>query len=189
MPRTKWVNPAATKEYYAWRGMRHRCTNPRNASWHNYGGRGINVCDRWVNDYDAFFQDMGPCPDGMTLDRIDSAKGYSPENCRWADWFTQANNKRTNVKIEYEGEVKTVAQWAKVFGLRTDTLFKRLQRMSPEKAFTSENLVEKNTSPLIHGTRVGYEKYSCRCKLCRGSNAKRHREYMAGRAVSQAKSV
>ena len=182
MPRQKWTNPSGTREYFAWRCMRHRCTNPKNAAWHNYGGRGITVCDRWSDDYDAFFSDMGPCPAGMTLDRIDPDKGYSPENCRWADWTTQGNNKRTNVKIAYLGEVKTIAQWAKHFGLKTDTLFKRLQRMSPEMALTEENLVAKNAMPLIHGTRVAYEKYQCRCPECRGFNARRHREYMKKKA-------
>lgn len=186
MPREKWTNPTQTREYYAWRSMRHRCTNPKNASWHNYGGRGITVCDKWVNDYDAFFADMGHCPLGMTLDRIDPSKGYSPENCRWADWTTQGNNKRTNVKIEYGGEVKTIAQWAKHFGLKTDTLFKRLQRMGPEKAFTPENLVEKNAMPLIHGTRAGYERHRCRCQTCKDANAKRHRDYMKKRAEREA---
>lgn len=178
MPRQKWSNPSGTREYYAWRGMRHRCTSPKSAAWHNYGARGITVCDKWANDYDAFFADMGPCPVGMTLDRIDPEKGYAPENCRWADWVTQGNNKRTNVKIEYCGDVKTIAQWARHFGLKTDTLFKRLQRMPPERAFTTENLVEKNAMPLIHGTRVGYEKHNCRCVDCRAFNARRHREYM-----------
>lgn len=186
MPRTKWANPTATREYFAWRSMRHRCLNKMNPAWHNYGGRGITVCEKWVNDYDAFYADMGPCAVGLSLDRIDPEKGYFAENCRWADWETQSNNKRTSVKIEYDGQVKTMLQWAKSFGLSNDTLFKRLKRMPPEKAFTSENLVEKNATPLTHGTRTGYEKYGCRCAECRAYNAKRHREYMATRCKGNA---
>ena len=178
MPRQKWANPSGTREYYAWRSMRSRCSNPKHVAWKNYGGRGIRVCARWENSYDNFLSDMGPCPVGMTLERIDSDKGYFPENCRWADWVVQGNNKRTNIKISHTGQTKTLAQWARSLGLRVDTLHKRLKRMGPEKALTPENLVEKNASPLVHGTRVGYEKYRCRCRECRDENARRHREYM-----------
>jgi hypothetical protein len=86
------------------------------------------------------------------------------------------------VNIEFNGRTQTIAEWAREIGLKVDTLFKRLQRMGPELALTSENLVEKNASPLIHGTRVGYERFGCRCEECRAYNAKRHREYMAKRS-------
>lgn len=184
MPREKWTNPSGSREYFAWRSMRSRCLSKKNTAWENYGGRGITVCERWVKDYDAFFSDMGPCPERMTLDRIDPEKGYSPENCRWADWTTQANNKRTNIKIEFEGQTKTAAQWAKHFGLKANTLFKRLERMGPEKAFTSENLVEKNAMPLTHGTRSGYDRHKCRCDICKAANAKRHLDYMKSKNKS-----
>jgi hypothetical protein len=182
MPREKWKARSGSREYFAWRSMRNRCTSTKNASWHNYGGRGIKVCERWAHDFDAFLDDMGPCPEGYSLDRINVNGHYEPENCRWASWKTQSNNKRTNVNIEFNGRTQTIAEWAREIGLKVDTLFKRLQRMGPELALTSENLVEKNASPLIHGTRVGYERFGCRCEECRAYNAKRHREYMAKRS-------
>ena len=176
MPREKWKAKSGSREYFSWRGMRHRCTNPNNAAWHNYGARGIRVCDRWANDFDAFLADMGPCPEGHSLDRIDVNGHYEPENCRWASWRTQSNNKRTSVKIEFNGKTQTIAEWASDLGIRLDTLWRRLQRMEPELALTSENLVEKKASPLVHGTRVAYERFKCRCDECRACNAKRARD-------------
>lgn len=82
-----------SRTYQAWRGARTRCENPRNKRWASYGGRGITVCDRWLR-FDAFLADMGECPDGMTLDRIDNDRGYEPDNCRWATWADQSRNRR-----------------------------------------------------------------------------------------------
>lgn len=80
-----------------WYMMIHRCTNEESSAYHNYGGRGITVCDRWLdpeNGYENFVADMGPRPDGFTLDRADYNGNYEPSNCRWADWVTQARNTR-----------------------------------------------------------------------------------------------
>jgi hypothetical protein len=86
--------------------------------------------------FENFLSDMGNVPDGMTLDRIDVNGDYSPENCRWADWDTQVNNKRTSVKVEMDGRTLTLAQWAKDLGVPVATLYSRtnLLGMTPEKA-------------------------------------------------------
>lgn len=88
-----------TKAYHAWSAMKQRCINPNHASYHNYGGRGIDVCERWL-DFENFLADMGQPPEGAELDRINNDKGYSPDNCRWTSKKQNANNRRTNVVID-----------------------------------------------------------------------------------------
>lgn len=91
---------AGTATYQAWRGALSRCYRPRDKRYAAYGGRGIEVCPRWRNSFDAFLADMGPRPDRMTLDRIDVNGNYEPSNCRWATRTQQARNMRTNVASE-----------------------------------------------------------------------------------------
>lgn len=114
--------------YAVWRSMCDRCRLPSHHAWHNYGARGITVCERWAASFAAFWADMGPTyRPGLTLDRIDNSAGYSPENCRWATYEQQANNVRTNRMV---GD-KTAAQLARELGVKRSTMYYRLAKGVP----------------------------------------------------------
>ena len=84
--------------YGTWESMKARCYNKNNVKYNNYGGRGIKVCNQWVNSFATFLKDMGERPSGLTLDRKDNDGNYKPSNCRWADGTTQNINQRMNSK-------------------------------------------------------------------------------------------
>lgn len=93
--KTREFHGATGTELYAvWKTMIQRCTNPANSKWAAYGGRGITVCQQWRDSFATFRTDMGGCPEGKSLDRIDVNGHYEPGNCRWADAKTQASNRR-----------------------------------------------------------------------------------------------
>ena len=117
-----------TKEYRAWQKMKERCYNPKYTLFSRYGGRGISVCDRWIDSFENFYADMGSAPAGTSIDRIDNDGIYEPSNCRWATSEVQANNKSSNRKICINGEEKTVAEWSDVMGVRSDLIHCRLGR-------------------------------------------------------------
>lgn len=101
-PKTGYTkNQALLPTYNSWRAMRERCSNKNAAAYQYYGAKGIRVCDEWKNNFPKFLKDMGKRPKGKTLDRIDGKKGYSKENCRWADAQTQARNTE-NFKLSDE---------------------------------------------------------------------------------------
>jgi hypothetical protein len=118
--------------------MISRCTNPKFPGYKNYGGRGITVCERW-RQYEHFLADMGERPHGMTIERKDNDGNYEPDNCRWATRLEQANNKRTNVFIEFDGKRMTRSQWERELGLGSTTLRNRLRNgKSIEEAMRSD---------------------------------------------------
>lgn len=127
--KTKAEYANKTPEYKAWSAMRHRCLNHNNKSYHNYGGRGIAVCERWLDNFDAFIEDMGKRPSRRhQLDRIDNDGNYEPDNCRWATPSQQMNNVRYNDRITIEGQTKTAAQWCRHFGINRSTFGSRRER-------------------------------------------------------------
>lgn len=113
-----------TPTHISWSAMKGRCNNPNDPSYCRYGGRGIKYDTRW-DVYDNFLQDMGKRPKGMTLDRIDSNGDYSKDNCRWANSFTQTNNRTSNVYIEYGGKYITITEWSLLSHIPRHTLYRR----------------------------------------------------------------
>lgn len=84
----------ASRTYHCWTNMKSRCENQNVPAWGRYGGRGITVCKRWRKSFVAFLMDMGESPNGLTLERKDNSKGYSPSNCVWATYSQQNKNRR-----------------------------------------------------------------------------------------------
>jgi hypothetical protein len=128
-----------TPTYLTYWNMLARCTNPKSDHWHSYGGRGIEVCERWLKSFENFLSDMGECPPGLTLDRKEVNGNYEVSNCRWATDDEQANNKRTSHFVEFNGERLTVSQWAERLGIKVNALYARLntRKWPIEKALTT----------------------------------------------------
>lgn len=116
-----------TPEYRAWQTMRLRCIDPNNPAYPAYGGRGIVVCERWLNDPQAFVDDMGPKPTpSHEIDRIDNDKGYEPSNCRWVTRKENCRNRRTNRILEFRGERAPLVEWCERLGLSVSAIEKRV---------------------------------------------------------------
>jgi hypothetical protein len=145
-----------TLEYRRWDSMKRRCRDPKTIGYAHYGGRGIKVCERWLNSFEAFLADMGPCPSPKhSVDRIDNEGPYSPENCKWSTATEQQRNKSNNRMHTREGETLTVAEWCERFGISQSTVSSRerggwsLDRAleTPVKDFLYEFRGEKRTLP------------------------------------------
>lgn len=103
---------SVSKLYRAWVNMKTRCYNERSSSYSYYGARGIKVCDRWLNNFENFVNDIGEPPTNKhTIDRIDSNGNYEPKNCRWLIHKEQCNNRRSNIFINAFGESKRPDEW------------------------------------------------------------------------------
>lgn len=114
-------------EHHSWSAMLTRCRNSNATGYERYGGRGIKVCERW-NDFTAFLADMGPRPEGMTLDRIDVNGNYEPCNCRWATRKAQCNNTRRSRMVTWLGETRSVTEWAEYLSLPKRSLWSWLHK-------------------------------------------------------------
>lgn len=146
---SKWHHGKGTRLYGIWKAMKTRCYNPNFAAYARYGGRGITVCDEWCEDFPAFreWALTHGYDDTLTIDRIDTDKGYSPDNCRWATYKSQANNTRRNVVIKINGEAGTVAEMCRKYGVGNSFLvYDRITRLGwePEAAlFTPPRKITK----------------------------------------------
>ena len=111
-----------TREYKAWTAAKMRCYNPRNIVYHAYGGRGIKMCDEWVNSFATFYVDMGPRPDGYSIERLDNERDYCPENCIWLPRRLQNKNLRKNYRIEFNGATYNGRELARMLGVSPTTV-------------------------------------------------------------------
>lgn len=117
-----------TQEFRIWIGIKTRCMNKKDPGYKNYGGRGIKLARRWFK-FENFIADMGPRPStAHTIERKDNDAGYNASNCRWATFTEQANNRRSCVRIEFDGVTRTIADWARAVGFPPTTISMRLKR-------------------------------------------------------------
>jgi len=117
--------------YSIWLNMKNRCTNTNHRDYHRYGGRGISVCQEWTHSFISFrdWSISNGYDDTKTIDRIDNNQNYTPSNCRWTTPAVQANNKRNNHLLEYNGETRTISEWAKELNVRPGVIFDRINRL------------------------------------------------------------
>lgn len=126
----KPANAPASPEYLAWLNMKSRCNNPDNNRYHLYGKLGVQVCGRWLSSFESFLADVGPRPsDAHSIDRYPNKNGnYEPTNVRWATDIEQSNNRRSNRMLTFDGETHTMAEWARIKGLKLSTVHARLKK-------------------------------------------------------------
>lgn len=115
-----------TKEYRSWTHAVGRCFNEGDSKFSDYGGRGITMCQKWRVNFNEFLKDMGLCPTGLTLDRIDVNGDYEPGNCRWATAKQQARNRRNNRILTIDGVDKCMSEWGEVSGVKPRTIHRRI---------------------------------------------------------------
>lgn len=132
---------AKSPTYKSWASMKNRCT-PNARQYARYGGRGISVCEKWADSFEAFYEDMGERPPGTTLDRIDNDRGYEPGNCRWASPTEQQRNRAIAVLVTYKGQTKTLHEWSKIVGISWTVLKYRMYA-----GWTTEEMLEMPPIP------------------------------------------
>jgi hypothetical protein len=127
-----------TRAYRIWNGMIKRCSNSKMPSYKNYGGRGITVCNRWLDSFENFLVDMGEPTADLTLDRLDNDGSYCKENCAWRTPIDQARNRRNTIRWTFNGLTLTLSEWAEKVGISQKSLDARYRRgWSIERILTS----------------------------------------------------
>jgi len=136
-----------TRIYKTWQNMKSRCNNPKTSKYHIYGGKGIKVCDEWLNSFQKFYEwgMANGYTNKLTLDRIDGNEDYQPENCRWATYKEQNNNTTQNHSITFNGETHNLCQWPEIIGVSNKCLSERIRRnWSIERALTTPTIDNHN---------------------------------------------
>lgn len=140
-------NQRNTKLYEIWKSIKQRCLNTKNQSYHNYGGRGIKICNEWLNDYNIFYNwsmENG-YKEGLTIDRIDVNGNYEPSNCRWVTRLIQCNNTRVNRYVTINNETKTLADWCRYYKISYSLVVQREKKQN-------WNIVKAITTPVKRKT-------------------------------------
>lgn len=175
-------------EYNTWKGMRRRCLNPSNPRYALYGGRGIRVCDRWLDSFQAFLDDVGPKPSpAHSLDRIDTNGDYEPGNVRWATQQTQCRNQRRNRVVLFAGEMRTLAEIRDIAGVEGSHLNYHLKqgRTADEAVALILGKRAADKSRCVNGHELAGENlYTSpagkpQCKICRKAARERCRRKVA----------
>ena len=135
--------------YNVWQRMKQRCLNPNKPDFSYYGGRGIKVCERWL-DYANFYEDMGEPPEGMQLDRIDNDKDYEPSNCEWRTRKQNCRNRRSNMLLTHEGRTQTAQDWAEELGIKPATIRMRKYRGNSDAIALGFNSSQRSASLLAY---------------------------------------
>ena len=145
-----------TRTYAIWCGIKERCGNPRKNAYKNYGGRGISVCERW-RSFENFFADMGPCPKGLTLERIDNNGNYELKNCQWASRAVQARNNRRNVIVTIGDQTRCLHDWVSELRLGRSTVYRKMRAgATPKQAIIHAAIVAGVVSdPAVDGRNAG----------------------------------
>lgn len=160
-------------EYRAWQTARHRCTSQRSHAWADYGGRGITMCEAWLDDPTQFFRDMGQKPSpAHELDRKDNDRGYEPGNCHWVLRPVNDRNRRSNRVIEHAGETLPLIAWAERTGINENVISKRLDAgWTVERTLTTPTRAKAPAGQAKHLQRhpcadCGVPVMGTRCHAC-----------------------
>jgi hypothetical protein len=155
-----------TRMYRRWSDMKKRCSNPKHQSWSRYGARGIKVCQRWMDSFDAFVADMGPRPTPEhTIDRIDNDGNYEPGNCRWATQLEQRQNQSYLQWVLHEGKPLTISQFRLASGMTTKAIYAGFKDGSVPECCKRGHLFTPDNLTVYHGQRW--------CKTCRRASERR----------------
>ena len=162
-------------EYQVWNGMMQRCHNRNNQAWNRYGGRGIQVCDKWRRSFRQFLKDMGPKPSAeQQLDRIDNNGHYEPSNCRWTNSSVQGRNKRNNRILTHQGKSLCVEDWAERLDISSCLIRARLDRLgwsverslsTPSRSLTktfTHNQITKSVFQWSRDLKIDFRMVHCR---------------------------
>jgi DNA-binding CsgD family transcriptional regulator len=176
-------------EFSCWHGMKSRCLNKNSKNYHRYGGRGITICERWLNSFENFYEDMGPKPSpNHSIDRKNNNGNYEPSNCRWATAKEQLDNREITVRTKLNGELLTVSEISDILKMNRHTVYNRIKNdtdlTAPVKQHPSYGTILKYpfnagmySVPQI-ASMTGLKDYNIRHHMAKGMTAQQAVSYI-----------